>query len=139
MPLNEDQLEKIFVMFANESGQMPQMNLVPALHCAGIVVNEDFCKESPGEELTIQDFKSISMKAEKEGISRDAIKESFAQFDKDNMGYIKASDLKSILCSGSDPLPEADVKTIFSQFPPNDQGLICYSLLINYMFDEIKE
>jgi len=140
MPQLEDQLEKIFVMFANESSKMPLANLIPALQCSGVVVGDEFSRELQEKtDISLQEFKLLAEKAEKEGISKEAIKESFAHFDKNKTGYIKASELKSILSSGKDPLHESEIKAIFDQFPANDQGLICYSLLVNYMFDSDRE
>lgn len=131
------EIERVFVIFSDETSQMPVKNLIPALRCAGYLIEDDFeYNGTKDSHIGLEDFRLLASKAETQELSREKIEESFRHYDPEDTGYIKACEFKRILSSGDSSLSEADIRTIFEQFPPNDQGMICYSLPINYMFEE---
>lgn len=137
MEKTKKELEKIFALFCEESNMMPHNNLVKALKTAGYVVEDDFGLKCNKNQLTFEEFVDFAAMAQTQGLNRENIEEAFRFFDPEDTGYIKASEFKSILTSGPDGLTETDVNILFETFPPNDQGMICYSLPISYVFDEI--
>lgn len=138
MQRNKEELEKIFALFCEESNLMPQTNLVKALKTAGYSVEDDFGLKCSKIHLKFEEFVDFTAMAQTEGLNRENIEEAFRCFDPKDTGYIKASEFKSILTSGPDGLTDTDVNILFEMFPPNDQGMICYSLPISYVFDEIS-
>lgn len=132
----QQEIEKVFVIFSDDTNQMPVKNLVSALRCAGYLIEDGFEHGNAKDSYVgLEEFKLLAKKAESQELTREQVEESFRYYDPEDTGYIKASEFKRILSSGNDALSEADIKTIFEQFPPNDQGMVCYNLPIDYMFE----
>lgn len=131
------EIEKVFVVFSDETSKMPAKSLVPALRCAGYLIEDGFEHSANREShIGLEEFRLLAKNAESQELTREKVEESFRYYDPEDTGYIKACEFKRILSSGDNALSEADIKTIFEQFPPNDQGMICYSLPIGYMFED---
>lgn len=130
-----ENLQKTFAVFSDESNMMPRENVVKALRSMGYIVEDEFCDSHGKSRLDLKDFIESVAEAEKSGLDRKKIEEAFAFYDPNDTGYIKASEFKKILSSGTDKLSESDINIIFETFPPNDQGLICYNLPISFIFD----
>ncbi|KAM0679630.1 Calcium ion binding [Glugoides intestinalis] len=126
---------KAFTVFCDETKLMPRENLVKALRSIGCIVEEEFIANCEKTHLDINEFMKLASQAEVHGLDRKKIEEAFAFYDPQETGYIKAADFKRILSTGSDSLSESDINIVLEAFPPNDQGKICYSLPINFMFE----
>jgi Ca2+-binding EF-hand superfamily protein len=133
----KNEIDQIFIMFRNESNKIPNKEIINALRCAGLILEDEFVQKTlkHTSDIDLDEFKLIMDESKNYSINKDKLKDSFSKFDLQNTGYIKASDLSNILLRGNDPMEEADVKIIFEAFPPNEQGMICYSLLIDYIFN----
>ncbi|ELA40918.1 uncharacterized protein VICG_02058 [Vittaforma corneae ATCC 50505] len=130
--------EKIFALFCDESNLMPQINIVKALRSAGYVVEDSFGDCCTKSHIPLEEFVDFIYKAQVHGLSKEKIEEAFRFYDPDETGYIKASEFKRILSTGPNGLSESDVSIVLETFPPNDQGMICYTLPISYVFEDIK-
>lgn len=126
---------RAFTVFCDETKLMPRENLVKALRSIGCIVEDEFIGNCEKSHLDIHDFMELASQAEIHGLDRKKIEEAFAFYDPQGTGYIKASDFKRILSTGGDSLSESDISIVLEAFPPNDQGMICYSLPINFMFE----
>lgn len=130
--------EKIFTLFCDESNLMPQANIVKALRSAGYVVEDGFGDLCAKSHIPLEEFVDFIYKAQVHGLSKEKIEEAFRFYDPDETGYIKASEFKRILSAGPNGLSESDISIVFEAFPPNDQGMICYTLPISYIFENTK-
>ncbi len=129
----KDELQLIFALFANENNKIPEESVTKALACARCVVNE---KDVDVGSLDLNEFKNLVSNYRTNGISRDEIEASFKVFDKDETGYITASQLKKILLSGENSLSNSDAQYLLEHYGLDDRGMICYKLLIERVFDD---
>lgn len=136
MPAIREELENVYSMFSDQTDKMPISNLENAVRSAGYVIDSTLIQTVTSSYLTFPEFVEFVNYAQENEISKEKIEESFKFFDPEGTGLMKASDFKQILLTGKDPLGDDDINSILEMFPPNSEGLICYSLPINYVFDE---
>lgn len=132
----KEELEKVFFMFTDETNKIPAHNIDNAIRSAGFILENSFENLLSQSHVSFPEFVKLVNQAQMNEISKEKIEESFKYFDPQDTGFIKAVDFKQVLSSGQDPLSEEDINTILEMFPPNADGLICYNLPINYVFDE---
>lgn len=127
--------EKVFTLFCDSSNLMPQTNIMKAVRTAGYVVDDSFADICAKSHITLEEFAELLAKAHISGLNRDKIEDAFRFYDPESTGYIKAAELKKILAGGEDGLSETDINVFFEAFPPNDRGMVCYTLPIKHVFD----
>ena len=126
-------------MFVDETNKMPTQSLDNAARSAGYVIEKSLQLLTTKSHISLAEFIEFINIAQENVLTKEEVEKSFRQFDLDDSGYIKATDFKKILSSRPDALSESEISIIFEMFPPNDAGMICYSLPINYIFNECKE
>lgn len=136
MTAMKEELEKVFFMFVDETNKMPCNSIDNAIRSAGYVLENSLESTVSKSHVTYSEFLELIRQAQLNQLSKEKIEESFRYFDPEDTGFIKAVDFKQILSTGNEPLPEEDINSILEMFPPNAEGLICYSLPISYVFDE---
>jgi len=134
MEKSKSHFENVFALFCDETNLMPSGNIVKALRSAGYVVEDTFGTVTTHGHLSLEQFIEIAHKAHSNGLSKEKIEEAFRFYDPEETGYIKASEFKRILSSGPDAMNESDISIVLEAFPPNDQGMVCYTLPISYIF-----
>lgn len=135
MERTKTHFQNVFALFCDETNLMPSENIVKALRSAGYVVDDAFVVETPNAHVSLEDFMEFVLRAQMTALSKEKIEEAFKFYDPGETGYIKATEFKRILSTGPDALSESDISIVLEAFPPNDQGLMCYTLPISYIFD----
>ena len=125
-------------MFVDETNKMPTSCIDNAIRSAGYLMENSLAESVFNSHVNYSEFLELVNKAQTNQLSKEKIEESFKYFDPEDTGFIKAVDFKQILSSGNDPLSEEEINSILDMFPPNADGLICYNLPINYVFDETQ-
>ncbi|KAI5150029.1 hypothetical protein ENBRE01_1257 [Enteropsectra breve] len=119
-------LENVFKMLADEKGLLQSADIPRALRCAGYVIADESLYTYP---VDLSGF--IDLAHSKNKLSADIIEACFKRYDADETGYISVDVLKGILSTGEGALSEAEIKDFIESSFPNDEGKICYGLLVS--------
>lgn len=126
-------VQKIFSIFSNRNGVIPEELVAKGLMCAGFVVQGSSIDCG---SLDFEGFKSMVENARKIAIPRERIEAAFRAFDKQETGYISARELQNILSFGTNPLSQLNIQEFMGYAVPDDRGMICYKLLIDSLYAE---
>jgi len=125
--------QKIFALFSDSNNKLPANDILRALYCAGCIVNQDSIEKCD------MDYASFNELVQKHLLcNREQMESLFRTFDPKDTGYIKANDLKNILMAGDSPLTDGEIKDFFERAAPNDEGMVCYTILIDHLYKDTQ-